>query len=642
MTEEFTAHYRLPIPQFNSVPWHQQWENSLRAVDEALYLSTVAQAPAWQNSTQYFIGSMALDTDQGTLWICTTAHTSPAAPITFLEAREAGPEDWQGVTAVPTFRGVWQPNTTYNNNDFVTSGTKYAVATASHISSATFAIDETAGLWEVLIDTGAADPGINDMPPAALPAAATVDLGSVLPSRITITGTFGNITSLGASINAIKIVTIGANGNTLKYGASMNMPGSTDLVVYANDVVLLASNNSGTWAAWGLLRWSEANTFNDIKQNATTIATGVVELATNAETLALADTSRVVTPSNLGALNATLTQQGLIATAQDAEAITKASVTKALTPSNLAILNATLAATGLVQLATGAEVRALTDASKVVTPGTLGTCDATTTQQGIVAFATDAETRVGTSITKALNPSNLASMTSTTADPGITRYATDVETLALSIDTAAVTPGNLGALQASQTQQGIVELATNAEALALANGGLAITPATLGAVVASSTQRGISRFATAGEAQAGSLTNVGITPSNLADIIATKAQVEAEAVGRVITPTNARYIPGAAKAYVTAVADSTTIMFAYNVSSIVDSAVGVMTVAIDTDMSNAVYPPIGIAMHTTNTDLNVISDAPSASGFVLRCFNQAGTLADPLRWHAVVHGGLSV
>ena len=638
MTEEFTAHYRLPIPQFNSVPWHLQWESSLRAVDEALYLSTVAHAPAWQNSTEYFIGSMVLDTAEGTLWICTTPHTSPAAPVAFSAAREARPEDWQGVTAVPTFRGVWAPDTTYNNNDFVISGTKYAVATASHISSATFAADETAGLWEVLIDTGVANPGINNLPPAALPAAATVDLGSVLSSRINITGTFGNITSLGASINTLKIVTIGANGNTLKQGASMSMPGAVDLVVYSGDVVLLASNNVGTWASWGLLRWTDANTFNDIKQPADTINTGVVRFATNAETLALGVTNAAVTPSNLGALNATTTQEGLIATAQDAEAVAKTSVTKALTPSNLAALTPTTAASGLIELATSQEVRDLVDGVKAITPATLGTCDATETQQGITQLASNAEVNLGTSTTKVVTPAGLKQLQATGAVEGLTRYATNPETLALSETKAAVTPNNLGALLASTTQKGIIELADDTETGALVAAARAVTPASLGSLTTTTTQRGIHRFATAGEAQAGSLSSVGLTPSNLTDIIATKAQVEAEAVGRVITSTNAQYIPGAAKAYATA-GSTDDLLFAYNVSGVVDSAVGVIQIQIDASMSNTVYPTAAMAMQTSGTNLNVVAlNAPSVGAVTLRCYDQAGALTDPARWYVAIHG----
>lgn len=52
---------------------------------------------------------------------------------------------------------------------------------------------------------------------------------------------------------------------------------------------------------------------------ATTTTAGIVELATDAETQALTDTARAVTPSNLGALNASTTQEGLVELATAAE-----------------------------------------------------------------------------------------------------------------------------------------------------------------------------------------------------------------------------------------------------------------------------------------------------------------------------------
>ncbi|MDC7243656.1 MAG: hypothetical protein PQJ44_06945 [Sphaerochaetaceae bacterium] len=72
---------------------------------------------------------------------------------------------------------------------------------------------------------------------------------------------------------------------------------------------------------------------------ASTTEAGLVELATNAETLALTDATKAVTPANLGALNATTTQEGLGEIATDAEAQSESiSTNKFLVPSNLASL----------------------------------------------------------------------------------------------------------------------------------------------------------------------------------------------------------------------------------------------------------------------------------------------------------------
>lgn len=86
-----------------------------------------------------------------------------------------------------------------------------------------------------------------------------------------------------------------------------------------------ATDNTADWSV------TNGNTFT-----ASTTVSGISELATDAETLALSSSTRVITPSNLAALNATTTQEGLISTATDAETITATSTTLGITASNLA------------------------------------------------------------------------------------------------------------------------------------------------------------------------------------------------------------------------------------------------------------------------------------------------------------------
>jgi hypothetical protein len=70
--------------------------------------------------------------------------------------------------------------------------------------------------------------------------------------------------------------------------------------------------------------------------DATTLTKGIVELATNAEALALASTTVVITPSNLNALVASTSQRGIIAVASPAEVTAGTDNTKAITPQALA------------------------------------------------------------------------------------------------------------------------------------------------------------------------------------------------------------------------------------------------------------------------------------------------------------------
>jgi hypothetical protein len=91
---------------------------------------------------------------------------------------------------------------------------------------------------------------------------------------------------------------------------------------------LLAANNLSDIA-------SAATAFANIKQAATTAATGVVELATDAETLTGTDTARALTPSNLTARTATETRTGIVELATEAEAIAGVDASRAVTPAGV-------------------------------------------------------------------------------------------------------------------------------------------------------------------------------------------------------------------------------------------------------------------------------------------------------------------
>jgi len=114
-----------------------------------------------------------------------------------------------------------------------------------------------------------------------------------------------------------------------------------------------------------------ASLYTEVTTNATTSAAGPVELATDAETQALTDTERAVTPSNLGALAASETQQGIIEIATDAEAQALTATDKALVCSNLTALAASTSQQGISELATAAELAALSDSERTVTPAAL-------------------------------------------------------------------------------------------------------------------------------------------------------------------------------------------------------------------------------------------------------------------------------
>ncbi len=87
------------------------------------------------------------------------------------------------------------------------------------------------------------------------------------------------------------VTTIDIDG-TLAGNSDVYVPTQKAVKTYADTKLAKASNLSDVSNA--------ATAFSNIKQAATDSATGVVELPTDAETIAFADTSRAVTPSNLG------------------------------------------------------------------------------------------------------------------------------------------------------------------------------------------------------------------------------------------------------------------------------------------------------------------------------------------------------
>lgn len=81
---------------------------------------------------------------------------------------------------------------------------------------------------------------------------------------------------------------------------------------------------------------SAATSFANIKQAATTSATGVSELCTDAEAIAKADTARTITASNLAALGSTSTFAGFVELATNGEAVTGTDTARAVTPAGVA------------------------------------------------------------------------------------------------------------------------------------------------------------------------------------------------------------------------------------------------------------------------------------------------------------------
>lgn len=97
-------------------------------------------------------------------------------------------------------------------------------------------------------------------------------------------------------------------------------------------------------------------------------AAGIVELATDAETIAGASTTLVVTPFGLDSRVATEISRGLIEIASTSEISVGTDNNRAVTPAGLASRAASETTAGLVELATNAEVAAGASTTLAVTP----------------------------------------------------------------------------------------------------------------------------------------------------------------------------------------------------------------------------------------------------------------------------------
>lgn len=98
---------------------------------------------------------------------------------------------------------------------------------------------------------------------------------------------------------------------------------------------------------------------------------GVVEIATDQQTIDGVSESLVITPGGLSARTATIDRTGVVALATHQETIDGTDETMAITPGDLSARTATQQRTGIVRLSTQAEVDAGTDLTTAVSPGLL-------------------------------------------------------------------------------------------------------------------------------------------------------------------------------------------------------------------------------------------------------------------------------
>ena len=313
-----------------------------------------------------------------------------------------------------------------------------------------------------------------------LPTAAAIGDGNAVGS-VTRSGFYrGNSTNTGVPVEVTE------NDFDLIHVQAANGDATQILFAAANKLYVRIKDDGTNWGSWEKLV-----TFSS---EASTSATGVIELATAAEAQTGADTTRAITPSTLGSVlglfglpilknlgngfnldlitgsglfrgNSTCVNMpadaagtdfdliSLIASDGDASQILIATNQKiyfrvadsggsysAWEKFVLTSTAATTSAPGIVELATSTETQTGADTERAVTPAGLASLTATSTRAGLVELATDAETQSGTDTTRAVTPSSLDSRTAPTSRTGLIEIATQTETDTGTDTARAVTP----------------------------------------------------------------------------------------------------------------------------------------------------------------------------------------------------------
>ena len=221
----YTPNYRIPLPRFDTATWHDQYYQAMYTLDAVLrqYTGVLNITGVWANSTAYAVSDKAIDSEDGTIWQCMTAHTS-ASSGTFAADRAARSALWQEFTTSATFRGTWATATIYNAGDFVVSGYIYAIALDAHVSGASFGGD--AAHWSYLVDlTTPVTAAAASAAAAAISAASAASAASTALASRTINTTEG--VQGGGTLAADLTLKLDVNGLTTD-----TAPALTDPIVY--------------------------------------------------------------------------------------------------------------------------------------------------------------------------------------------------------------------------------------------------------------------------------------------------------------------------------------------------------------------------------------------------------------------------
>lgn len=199
MTTE-TPNIRLTEIDAGRRNWSATMNQNLVLIDAVIgaYFSVQDLQGVWQNSTAYTLNQTVVDETSSVVYKCLVAHTSAAVPTTFAEDRAAHTTYWGVYSSPARSRGAWLPSTSYALNDFVVSGSQYAICIQTHTSGATFAADLALAKWSVLVDLSSVGSAVLPVPGGAADANKFTVLNA-LGTGYTIVSAANALTLLGGT-----------------------------------------------------------------------------------------------------------------------------------------------------------------------------------------------------------------------------------------------------------------------------------------------------------------------------------------------------------------------------------------------------------------------------------------------------------
>ena len=305
-----TPNYNLELIDFNKIPWHTKEHDNWRSIDAifANFITVNQMQGVWQNATDVTVGQRFVDAEEGTILTVLIAHTTASTGL-FAADRIANPTFWDLFSEVALAES-WATSLAGLVNGIDFSSKAYAIGTVTQLP------DGSAKRWAIEVeDTVVLSGSYSALHHATKAAASAVSSAADAVTTLT-TGTTNlevadardyyilnaaggtitiNLPAIGDSDgllfgfqvsnvdNAISIVRDGTdriNGNAANY---------SDLTTVGQVVHFIGDNASpDNWLATIISQVSAASATQ----------AGVIELATNAETLTGTATNRAVTPAN--------------------------------------------------------------------------------------------------------------------------------------------------------------------------------------------------------------------------------------------------------------------------------------------------------------------------------------------------------